>query len=115
MVVTLNVLKWQLKKKVTYVFGQLTNLSLASGQIACQFSDLGFELLLSKGRVMVTGAQLTTGHRPGAFNWANFGKLQPGTAIEVPNRAQLGVAGNQQWASCSRFCWGGLRPQTPPF
>ena len=49
----------------------------------------------------------TSAHQPGAFKQANFGKLQPGTAFEVPNRAQLGVVGDR--------ARGASPPHTPVF
>ena len=37
--------------------------------------------------IYISGLLLTTGRQPGALNRANFGMLQPGTAIEMTNRA----------------------------
>ena len=45
---------------------------------------------------VTSGLLLRCGRQPVAFNRANFGTLQPGTAIDGPNQAQPGVAGN--WA-----------------
>ena len=43
----------------------------------------------------ITRLLLTTGRQPSDLNRANFGSLQPRTANEAMNRAQLGMAGNR--------------------